>query len=492
MVGAIPRVVEIVLEEILETEEYQDFRIVGNKYGTTLVLRYSMLDMVSDRHSPAWQHRSKVNLTRDNYRYNTWIKNNSGRNDNTQQAHSFALDTSVKLNPDAPAFTTQFLRDSTAVQIKCDAECQTEFTPDIRNSSAQTDADIKSVNSTGIQCHPENHSVGSSCVPPTKSKYIQATIKTQNQGTGGFVEKVDIGTDPECAAISVEKKDVGIVCQQSPGACSRHVQTVKKNTTSATTNTIPVVQKSVGVGSQIEVTPHHQGCYFWVDLVEDSIPNNGDMGVCSESGGSRETIEELQSGKVPIDSEKSIPCRNIGKPGLCRLLDNLDIPAASLRQQEESIQNIWHNKYMKGLLRCKFDGAKNDGDQNNMYWAVYDDIGLQFSRRGQKFHLVQYVKLRGKYLDIMCMDDDNCEFSLIDMKSDIYKQCERAAKVEILPILDTLRKKNRRKKNSGGYGGGFGTFRGYGGYGGGFDLFLLNSFFFFGPSLTSFLYKLYA
>ena len=81
-----PEVIETVLESLSENEKFMDYRIVGNKFGTSIVLRYTRLDSV--RHTPLWQHRSPCNLNRDNVRQNTWIKDNSMSNWSTGEINS--------------------------------------------------------------------------------------------------------------------------------------------------------------------------------------------------------------------------------------------------------------------------------------------------------------------------------------------------------------------------------------------------------------------
>jgi hypothetical protein len=530
MVGDIPGVVESVLERLVETERFKDFRIVGNEYGTTIVLRYNKLVMVgAPRHSPLWRHRSDVNLTRDNHRYNTWIKdqpmanhwghninsNNEmeGTTENLWSTNGFGSDIKAQvLNPEAPVFYGTPNVDNEVIPIKCEIAVQTEMVTEVKDSSAQTDVSARFVNSIGTQYYLEKRSIGLTCkiVPPTKAKYVQATTKTYNQESNACVNTKESGTNPEITGISVNKKDVGIECIQSPGALTRHVQTVNILSANASTNTAKTVQQSVGVGTEIEVRPSCR------DLVAASFDTLGGSDVNTESSGvgetleqpqSRrltpdldqpevygrlhgltkllhnldvslggsdfnvessgvgETLEQSQSRRVKPDLDQPEAYRSIGKSGLTKLLHNLDVSVARVGQHEEDFRNIWRNKHMKGLLLCNTEGVKGEIKQNNMYWAVFDDLGLQFSRKKDNFRLVQYVKLEGDCLRIMCMEDEHCEFSLIDDKdSRIYKQCEKIATCEIRPILAKIRSKHSRWKSTGAYGGGYGGDGGYAGY----------------------------
>jgi hypothetical protein len=75
MVRDFPEVIETVLESISENEMSMDYRIVGNRNGTSIVLRYTRLYSVC--HTPLWQHVSPCNPNHDNVQQNTWIKDSS-------------------------------------------------------------------------------------------------------------------------------------------------------------------------------------------------------------------------------------------------------------------------------------------------------------------------------------------------------------------------------------------------------------------------------
>ena len=92
--GELPEVVKTVLDGLMVTDRFQDFRIIGNQNGTTLVLRYTRLDTDGQvRHSPLWQHRSNVNVTRDHIKLNSWIKD-----------HSTPITETPQWNVNAPSF----------------------------------------------------------------------------------------------------------------------------------------------------------------------------------------------------------------------------------------------------------------------------------------------------------------------------------------------------------------------------------------------------
>ena len=246
------------------------------------------------------------------------------------------------LNPEAPVFYGTPHVDNEVISIKCEIATQTEKLTEVKNSSTQTDVSARSVNSIGTQYYLEKRSIGFTCkiIPPTKVKYIQATTKTYNQESNACVNTSESGTNPEITGISVNKKDIGIECIQSPGAVTRHIQTVNILLANASTNTTKTVQQSVGVGTEIGVTPS------WGDLEEDSFDSLGGSDVNMESSGGGETLEQPQSRRVTPDLDQPEAHRSIGKPGLTKLLHNLDVSVARVGQHEEHIQNIWRNKHM--------------------------------------------------------------------------------------------------------------------------------------------------
>jgi hypothetical protein len=205
MVGDIPEMVHMVLDGLLGIETFQDFRIVGNKNGTSVVLRYAKMDMGgSPRHSPVWQHRSQVNMTRDSVKLNTWISEHSLDNNNpvsspghVMQANKGGIEynTCHELNVDAPVFQTQLgARDyplGTATSSQCETGSQTELPSTCETVGTQTDRDDKSFDSKGTQYKLETRSVGLTCKisPVKKSRYIQAVPTTKNQGIG-----ISVGT----------------------------------------------------------------------------------------------------------------------------------------------------------------------------------------------------------------------------------------------------------------------------------------------------------
>ena len=74
----LPDVVENVVGELGESQTFRDLRIMDNKYGTTLVMRFMKVDISThltaqdNRDPPLWRHRSPVNMTRDKQRHNEW------------------------------------------------------------------------------------------------------------------------------------------------------------------------------------------------------------------------------------------------------------------------------------------------------------------------------------------------------------------------------------------------------------------------------------
>jgi hypothetical protein len=217
----LPEVVKAAMEIILDSETFQDYRLVGNVHGTTLVLRYTRLDMVSEhRHSPLWQHRSRVNLTRDNMRLNAWIKDNQGCDIIN------AMDNSVKqiwqydsphmesptheLNVNAPEFKAKA---STVLNPteKIDNVAQTEDIRTTSNIGTQTYLAANTV-TTGCQYECASRSIGVRCniVPTTKNKYVQATAMFKSQGVSAVVGIHHSGTQCEKTKTSLINHDVEV------------------------------------------------------------------------------------------------------------------------------------------------------------------------------------------------------------------------------------------------------------------------------------------
>jgi hypothetical protein len=124
-----------------------------------------------------------------------------------------------------------------------------------------------------------------------------------------------------------------------------------------------------------------------------------------------------------------------GVQGLSNLLQNLGISSVGVDQHKTNIKNVWRNKDMKGLINATPIGREKKYKGNNMYWAIFDDIGLQLSYIKGEARVVQDVKLYGEYLDIMCMGQESSEFALVDQKSEIFQICGKVAKKEMYTLL---------------------------------------------------------
>jgi hypothetical protein len=273
MVRDFPEVVGMVVDSILDYETFQDYRIIGNKYGTTIVMRYRKMDVGSGpRHSPLWRHRSMVNLTRDQARHNMWLRNNSSNGgcltqdvennvyngaeyQNAVDAHTSSANNRYDTwsngiddrepmnhiwNTEAPEFNVK------SAPVYKESEMQTEIKVDSLTKETQTEQINKMV-SSGTQCEVEKRSIGIKCnlVSAKQSKYIQATAAVRSQGVSATVTTKEIST--QCTkSKGASTSEVGVWCKQAPGAMGRHVQTVVKTFLEATTSTEPVYTETVG------------------------------------------------------------------------------------------------------------------------------------------------------------------------------------------------------------------------------------------------------
>jgi hypothetical protein len=274
MVVGIPKVVESVLDIVLESEVFQDYRIIGNGKGTTLVLRYASIQDTIDnqRRSPEWKYRSRVNMTRDNIRLNAWIKDNStGVVENNCQGlesmrgNIWGNDRSPsnafvhEWNVNAPDFQSRMVSGMSVIEKK-DIEVQTDVCSDSDQKSArsntatvdcQTDPPALLVNS-GTQYYLEKRSVGISCKisPVVKSKFVQATVGSKSVGVLASVITQHASTQSGNGEIQVSKCDVGVSCTQAPGSRGRHTQTDKLIRVGAWTNTEKTMVSSVATETE--------------------------------------------------------------------------------------------------------------------------------------------------------------------------------------------------------------------------------------------------
>jgi hypothetical protein len=240
----LPDMVGMVMDSILESEKFRDYRIIGNEYGTTIVLRYTKSPVL--RHSPLWKDRSPVNVTRDYLRHNAWIKENTksdwSTGDLTSMVQTGQLEASSNhtWNLNAPEFVAK-----TFVEM----ETQTDNLSQCAiNISTQTDNIIKVV-SCGSQCEVVNtKSVGIKCklLPEVKTKYVQATASKRNQGTSSVVVTQDSYSQVEKTDMKVLTTEHAVWVRQSPGAVGIHSQTEKKEFIDQIINTVHNSTNSVG------------------------------------------------------------------------------------------------------------------------------------------------------------------------------------------------------------------------------------------------------
>jgi hypothetical protein len=259
MVGAIPDVVKSVLDVILESEVFQDYRIIGNRVGTTLVLRYTNMGTVGNqRYSPMWKHRSGVNVTRDNTRLNTWLKDNSrgiGITDTQSTAGNIwqtSQTSTHEWNINAPVFQSQVAYDPCMVERK-DNEVQTEVRINTCTIGCQTVCStLMGTRSAGVQCEFAKQSVGTTCkiYPSVKDTYVQATACAKSLGVTASVETHHASSQCEKREKKVTKHDVGVHCRQSPGSRGRHVQTYMPQLVGAKTNTDHILVKDVATETE--------------------------------------------------------------------------------------------------------------------------------------------------------------------------------------------------------------------------------------------------
>ena len=265
-----PEVVGLVLDTISEHESFRDYRIIGNTAGTTIVIRYSMVDMVHEqRFSPLWQHRSAVNLTRDHMRQNKWIREHSELGVDNVIHGSWSSESGItdgakcQWNVNAQVFTPA------APKEYVDNESQTDPVAESKSMETQT-ALLPSMTSVGTQCETETRSIGTVCKIrcQVKGKSIQATVGMKNQGVNATVSTDESTTQSEKYIGRVSTTDVAVGCVQSPGAISRHVQTYAKKFVEVKTNT--KYTETISVGTETD-----KGMTLWSDIVESETSSTG-------------------------------------------------------------------------------------------------------------------------------------------------------------------------------------------------------------------------
>jgi hypothetical protein len=452
-----PEVVGSVLGLIAESERFTDYRIVGNKTGTTVVLRYKRSE--AWRHSPQWQHRSPVNLTRDHLRQNTWIRNSTAV-DWSQGNTSGLLGgdrVSFPWNIDAPVFSTQ------EVKTHVNVDTQTEvWTPSKANNSSQTDSTAQ-LSSIGTQCEEiERRSIGIRCKlgPTVKSQYTQATAT--NQGVGPVVLTQDSSTQMDR---SVTTTDRSVWVNQSPGAVGRHSQTEKVALVDKKINTVH--KNTNNMATQIEFEQ-----LGWGDVMDLCSPMVSsytvvDQGVPKDDK-NMESVPSPQKGEAAGDSSNAQP-QWLGLHGLTTLLDTLEVAGSSMDQFSRNIRLKYRNQNIKGIIEVESPDSKIG------YWVVLEDISMMVSKDGHKLSTGRYVKLYGHFASVMHDNNENTKYTLMDRQSKPFSRCKQLVMMEMETVLPDVRSKHGNSYEwAGGYvssdidyenhGYGSRSSRGYDGY----------------------------
>jgi hypothetical protein len=358
---------------------------------------------------------------------------------------------------------------------------QTEGRPTTQTTWTQTDLQL-AVNmvTTGSQCESEKRSIGVICNirPSVKTKHIQATTTSRTLGISAVVEtqhsasqcqkyqkkvvKHDVGvwcnqspgavgrhtqTDKKIS-VGVKKKvakhDVGVWCKQSPGAVGRHMQTDKNISVGAKTNTDTIITKNVGTETERMSTD-------WDDTAEM------DAKLLSE------LWEDYYSEDEEVE-ESSMPQKGrVGRHALAALLQNLEVDSSSLVQYPEKINNVRRNKKVKGLIQCKTTNTDGEVKEKDIkYWAVMDDINLSVYQLEGIYHVGRYVKSYGDYEGLMCSNEEATEFTLVDPHSDCFWKCQDVVWSQLDPKLQQIRSRHVKWEPYGGYQGGYSYGGGYG------------------------------
>jgi hypothetical protein len=150
-------------------------------------------------------------------------------------------------NVNAPVFTTHAAKRGT------DMETQTEnVAMQSTDTSTQTENIVKFSN-CGSQCEViETKNIGIRCklVPPTKSKYIQATVVVKHQGSDSGVQTLDTSTQVDRHELTIPTAEKAVWVKQSPGALGRHTQTYKVGVRDQKINTKHIITNSRGYKSR--------------------------------------------------------------------------------------------------------------------------------------------------------------------------------------------------------------------------------------------------
>ena len=456
MGGEVPEMVRTVILKIEETEVFQDYRVIGNKYGTTIVLRYSGHDMIygDTRRSPMWKHRSMVNVTRDNYRYNKWCKENTNPTSEWSNTDSSGVDPGC-IEQSTPIHHTQgggFVSFYNAgLNVNADEFIMPKIQPAILTtcSSTQTENQVQLTSietqtelrekiqreNIGIQCKPTTQSVGITCnrAVATKNRHIQATPSIVSKGVTAISQSAESDTQTECAGINIDKQDAAVMCFQSPGAISRHVQTHRKVLKDMKTSTMSTKM---------------------ADAATEMVDFKIDWGDCDEDN-DIPPVEQEDPRLIPVQTFK-------GYSGLTDILHRLGAHISDIENYSHLIMKRNRNFRVKGVVEGIYKDKHLDKvKERKIYYAVMDDFVVDmYIGDENEFEVGRYTKLYGDWQQILNTTvASKVIYTILKPNDEVASKCEKALMLELDKILSNI-----RPRHFGAWGG-----RGsYGGYGGQF------------------------
>ena len=464
--GEIPEMVKTVMGIIEETERFQDYRVVGNKYGTTIVLRYTCSghDMPYGhiRQSPEWKHRSAVNVTRDSLRYNEWCK--QGTNplpvwsnlDNREpsivehstptdplprEGTSFFQDT--QLNPNAKQFCMPVAQHEL---LSTSISTQTEAQVEMASVEIQTETlGVAKTCDIGIQCKPSTQAVGINCrkVISTKSRFIQATPTSVSKGVSATSCTTETGSQPEYGAFGPTKQDAAVMCAQSPGAISRHMQTHKTLVKDFKTNTVSPTMAHAAT-----------------DMDGFKIKRE-------------ECVKRDHTALYEEEDLKDTPSRTFqGQSGFTDILDCLGVRISDIRHYAHRIQNRHRNLQVRGVVKASYKYKRLDKvEEGETYYAVMDDFFVDmYMDEKDKFEVGRYTKLYGDWQHMLSdTGRDVVTYTILNSRDEVVHRCETVLMKELDRILTNIRSRHTDTGGYGGYGGcgSYGRNSSFGNYGNG-------------------------
>lgn len=423
-------------------------------------MRFSVCDTVSGYHStPVWKHRSGVNLTRDSWRQNVWIKNQEATREGerlnmenvwkTDQTENIKSGDSHIWNVHAPEFQVSPIVRPVMMHT-CDSYAQTECTTESTTIHTQTETQGATA-TVGVQCKPDTNSIGIKCkiVQKVKSRCVQATAPMTTQGVQATTSSKDCSA--QCDVRKCQKMcDVSVWCAQSPGAMSRHVQTTKIKQLDAKTTTDKVRMVTVATEMDNIVSDWEERVDCWEE-VEDLLE--------SEAEGYTET------GNVGMDKSETLDSGQKqeyeGKLGLPDLLEDLGVSYPDMDQYAKRINDIHRNVKFKCIVQGNFKNFKGGGCvESQRYYAVLDDIVLPIVKHNNEYSVDRYIKLYGDCRSMLSSKDDRAKYIILKPNTDICNKCEKIAWSELESILFCIRSRHPMDRYS--HNGGYEPYGGYG------------------------------